>query len=253
MTSSPVAEHSGVRGGPHPALRGAAGLLGGFFDGLARLRHGKPIHTVGSVHPIRIRRYGSRRRRGVPWLDTPGVETGVGRISRAVGLPAPLPDVFGLALRFTGAGDTRHDLLLSTTGFGRGTRHLLLPRRDPARSTYTTLLPYHGGAEGLLLMARPLRRATGTDDRSDPADLHFVLATATLGAAWEPFGVLTVAHCGPGTVPDAPVSFDPVRHPLPGLWLPEPLATLRAVTYAAARRGRHADPAELCTARSPRG
>jgi hypothetical protein len=240
-----------ARPGPGPLTRSTARLLGGAFSGLARLRHGKPIHTLGSVHRIRIERRGSRRRWGVPWLDEPGVATGVGRFSRAVGLPSPLPDVFGLALRFTGAGGTHHDLLLSTTGFGRGTRHLLLPRRDPARSTYTTVVPYRtGGDVGVLLMARPLRRPGSAPDFTA---LRFVLAAATLGSGWEPFGLVSLWPGDPAGVPDAPVSFDPVRHPLPGLRLPEPLATLRAVSYRSARQGRGASAGELSVDRSPQG
>jgi hypothetical protein len=56
---------------------------------------------------------------GVPWLDDPGTDVGIVRFSRAAGLPAPVPDVLGLALRL-GAAGRQHDLLLATTGMRPG-------------------------------------------------------------------------------------------------------------------------------------
>ena len=50
-------------------------------------------------------------------------------MSRAAGLPDPLPDVFGVAVRWEADGRTQ-DLLLSGTGLGRLTR--ALARREAA-------------------------------------------------------------------------------------------------------------------------
>lgn len=234
-------------GPAHSLSRAVTGLAAGVFERLARYRDGKPIHTRGAVYEMTIRRYGSSRRWGVPWLDEPGEDVGVGRLSRGVGLPSWLPDVLGLAVCFTGADGGRHDLLLSTTGVGRGARHLMLPRRDPVRSAYSTLAPYRGGGqEGdqhVLLMAYPRRRVPRPENPSGtppggPAPIRFVLAAATAWTAWDRFGILTLSRPSGLASADPPVSFDPVRHPLPGLRLPDGLAALRSATYAAARRGR---------------
>jgi hypothetical protein len=46
---------------------------------------------------------------------------------------------------------------------------------------------------------------------------------------------------------DADISFDPVINPLPGLSLPEPVATIRSRAYAGARAGRGASTPALRT------
>jgi hypothetical protein len=67
---------------------------------MTRLRHGKPIHPRGVVARAVVKRMGSMHGRwGVPWLDEPGTDVGIVRLSRAAGFPAPVPDVLGLALR----------------------------------------------------------------------------------------------------------------------------------------------------------
>jgi len=66
---------------------------------------------------------------GAAWLDDAGEDDVVVRLSRAVGLPPPAPDVFGLALRVPTAGGRYGDLLFASTGLGRLTRFTLTPAR----------------------------------------------------------------------------------------------------------------------------
>lgn len=224
---------------PSPALRPVAGagalLLAQGFGLLARVRRGKPIHPRGTVLGATLRRSGTRRRWGSTWLDEPGEDTGLVRFSRSVGLPPRVPDVLGLAVRFSDAAGT-HDLLLATTGLGRATRFLLVPRLRPAESAYTCLLPYRAPVGPVVLAAVP--------EASSASHLRLRLLAAAPTGPWEPFGELEVAlgegGPGPGGMPghDAPVAFDPVLHPLPGLVLPPFLGTLREGAYAGARRGR---------------
>jgi len=205
---------------------------------LARLRRGKPIHPRGAVHDVAVHRRGARdagRPWGAPWLDEPGSHTGLVRFSRAVGLPRPLPDVLGLAVRFA-TDDGTHDLLLASTGLGRASRYLLLPRRRPDRTAYTSVMPYRTPRGPVLLAAVP---ALGAPASPGTRVLRFTLAAATPLGAWEPLGALEVTgwgECSPAE--DAPVAFDPVPHPLPGLAVPAVVAGVRAPGYAAARRGR---------------
>lgn len=213
-----------------------AGLAPGFALA-ARVRRGKPLHPRGVVLDARVHRHGARQRWGSPFLDEPGTDPAIVRFSASVGLPAPLPDVLGLALRFADDAGT-HDLLLATTGLGRIGRYLLIPRRDAAGSAYSCLMPYRAPDGTLVLIAA----VPAGGRRQRPGDPRFTLLAATPRGPWHPFADLEVAGW-PGTedggdAGDADVAFDPVRHPLPGLAVPPALAALREPSYAAARRGR---------------
>ena len=65
------------------------------------------------------------------------------RFSRGAGLPEPVPDLYGIAIKFT---DPRQDLLFATSGRGTVTRHALLPTTGLFRLPYSSVLPYrlHG-------------------------------------------------------------------------------------------------------------
>ncbi|MFB9238276.1 hypothetical protein ACFFWC_22415 [Plantactinospora siamensis] len=233
-----------------PATAAAATLLAGAFYGWARLRHGKPIHTRGSVHTARLIRHGLTAAELPAWFTRPGEVYGVARLSRGLSVPRPLPDVLGLALRFPGPAGSPSDLLLSTTGLAPFARHLMLPRRDPARVPYTTLTPYRSEHGSVLFAALPAPAAHRAG-AGGPL-LRFTLASATPMSAWQPFGSVELTPPPAGLV-DPPVAFDPVLHPLPGLWLPQPVARIRAASYRAARRGRagRLDELEAVPAGSP--
>jgi hypothetical protein len=174
-----------------------------------------------------VRRTGTARRWGSAWLDEPGEDRGLARLSRSVGLPAALPDILGLAFTFDDPDGTRHDLLLSTAGLGRVTRFVLVPRHDPARVGYTCLFPYAAPKGPVVLAATPVTPSA--------RQLVFQLLAASPGGRWQPFGRLElVARTDPE--PDLPVRFDPVLHPLPGLDYYPALRRLREPAYAAARR-----------------
>lgn len=69
------------------------------------------------------------------------------RLSRAAGLPRRLPDGLGLAVRVKQADgpDRPLDLLLTSRGRSRVTRHLPLPRADALSGPYSSLLRYGVG------------------------------------------------------------------------------------------------------------
>lgn len=223
---------------PELAGRLAAVPLGA----LARYRHGKPMHPRGAMFDGVLQRHGGHW--GVPWLDAAVRETVVIRLSRGVGLPAPCPDLLGLAVRLTSdAGPV--DLLLSTTGRGQLTRLVPVVRRDAA-ATYCSIMAYRCAAGSIRLAA-----FTADDGRpSDPEPLArsvareglaFTLAAARGLGPWQPFGRLTLT--APVAPLDPDVRFDAVRHPPHGLVPDGPMARFRAPAYAAARAGRdHAPP-----------
>ena len=201
------------------ALRAATGAI-------ATLRPAdKPLHPAGAVTTGVLRRLGPDVGSGAAWLDEPGEDEVLVRQSRAVGLPAPAPDIFGLALRVPVPGDGYGDLLFATTGRGRVTRFVLTAGRTPYSRPMTTLLPYRTPAGPVLLSAEHHGERTLT------------LAWATGRGDWTTFATLQLpAH--PTRADDEPVSFDPVRHPLPGLEVYDWVRRLREPSYLTARRSR---------------
>lgn len=213
MTSSVLTAASDVAGRALSALTG----------GIARLRTAdKPLHPLGTNYAGRLVRTGSDTPIGVPWLDLPGEQDVLVRISHAIGLPGPLPDFNGLAVRIR-KGQTRYaDLLLASTGWDRFTRHLLVPAfRD--HQPLTTLLPYRSPIGPIVIGARPV------DVRG------YELFWAPVGKAWRPFGQITLDEV---LTEEDEVSFDPILNPLPGLQQYPWVEHLRERSYATARRRR---------------
>ena len=77
----------------------------------------KPLHPEGVIVTGALERRGSAVSSGSAWLDEPGRDEVVVRVSRAIGLPDAVPDIHGLAVRVptpAGVGD----LLFASTGWG---------------------------------------------------------------------------------------------------------------------------------------
>lgn len=88
---------------------------------------------------------------GAAVLDRPAVHEGVVRVSRGAGLPQPLPDVEGLALRLPGLGvdGAPLDLLINSAWRYAFAPSVLAP-------TWSALLPHRTGTGRLVLLgARP--------------------------------------------------------------------------------------------------
>jgi hypothetical protein len=159
--------------------------------------------------------------------------------------------------------------MLATAFPGRATRHVLALRRG-LRAPLTCVLPYRTQSGRTVMIGVPERSAELPTRRDELAahlarhQLPLTLAVAVDGHGWRPFGTLTVGGAVLGTGDgrnderdhdreghrdasnrDADISFEPVLNPLPGLALPEPLATIRSRAYAGARAGREADPATV--------
>ena len=184
----------------------------------------KPLHPRGSVLTGTLRRFGDEARTGAKWLDGSGTANVMVRQSRAVGLPSPLPDIFGLALRVPADGG-HSDILFASTGLGGLTRFVLTPARVPSARPMTTLLPYRTPIGPVMLCA----------DYRDEVTIG--LGWATPSGAWHPFAELCLQSEGVVHA-DAPVSFDPVHNLPPGLESYEWVRRLREPAYAAARRSR---------------
>lgn len=162
---------------------------------------------------------------GIPLLSERATHPAVVRLSRAIGFPAPLPDILGLAFRVeTGP----QDFLLVSSGRPPGLRHLLLPTRGRFRdSTYSSILPYRvGGDDVRLVGALP----TGP--------LEFDIALARLDGAWEPFARLRLRAALADEETER-LELNP-WNTVPGLKPVGPLNGLRRSSYAGSQQGRSA-------------
>ena len=157
----------------------------GAFRLASRLRGERAVHARGRTFTGRVRVPGGAGT-GASLLDEAGDHEALVRLSRSVGLPSSLPDVFGLALRLLdAAGPGRHvDLLLDSTLPAPLLRRLPCPGLRPTAQSYGSLLPYDVGGTRVLLGARATadtRRATADvralEDLPEHLELDLLLAT----------------------------------------------------------------------------
>lgn len=218
-----------------PRTARATGLALGAVVAAVRRWRPRPLHPTGTVLAGTLR-LDAGDAPGATALGAPVTHPVTVRVSRAAGLPTPLPDVFGLAVHWT-VDDRPQDLLLSATGLGRVTRFLLAPRFRPLAGGFGTVMPFQDlDGRPVLLAAAPAgtrprgRRGTGT---TALVGTDLVLLSARPGERWRRLGTL---HCGAAIAGDAP-RVDPVRH-VPGSLGTYPwAAALRAPAYRAARTG----------------
>jgi hypothetical protein len=138
------------------------------------LRGARVFHPHGATRTCRLH-VGGGGQWGSALLDQPATHDGVVRLSRGAGLPRPLPDVEGLALRLPGLGldGSPLDLLINSAW-----RFVFAP--SVAAATWSSVLPYRSGTGRLLLLG------------ARPADGGFTLLAAPLLGSWRPWGALTL-------------------------------------------------------------
>ncbi len=185
--------------------------LGTVFGVVAAVRRARPLHAGGTVVAasltIEPAAEPAAEISGVPLLDEPGEYSCLVRESRAAGVPAPAPDVAGMALRITiteAQSQRPADLLFASTGTGSLSRYRLSLRRGTADGPMTTLLPMAASTGPLVLALLP----DGTDTRR--------LAWAHLRGNWHECGTLRILR---EQVPaqEQEQRFDGIANPLPGL------------------------------------
>lgn len=126
-------------------------------EAVSLVRGERLIHSRGTTRTGRLHVHGAGA--GAALLRTPASYDVVVRLSRSLGLPRPLPDVLGIAVRVLDCyGEGRHqDLLLDTGAAPRVLRRLPLPRRSRS-AMHSSLLAYDAAGERLLLGAREVGR-----------------------------------------------------------------------------------------------
>ena len=179
------------------------------------VRGARVFHPHGATRTCRLE-VGGAQQWGASLLDAPAVHEGLVRVSRGAGLPAPLPDVDGLALRLPGLGrqGAPLDLLVNSAW-----RYAFVP--SVVSRTWSSVLPYTtGSGRRVLLGARPT------------SDGFTMLVAPPLGA-WLEWGELTLGE---------PVDGEDLRfRPTLGADDLEPVAlfrTLRQWAYDASQAGR---------------
>jgi hypothetical protein len=139
-----------------------AAATGAFWGAVSRLRGGmRSLHPIGDGYSARfVVQEGGRTPflHGVPLFDTPGTREAIVRFSRGAGLPEPLPDILGIAVRVLDAhGPGAHqDFLLVTSSGAPVAHHALLPARSFFDRTFSSILAYSIGGSLRLVGARGL-------------------------------------------------------------------------------------------------
>ena len=209
------------------AVAGAApgAVLAAVFGAVALVRRTKPLHPQGQVGEGTLEVTFPQPELGVPLLAEDGRHRCTVRWSRAIGLPHPLPDFEGFAIRFD---DPTADLLFASTGTGAVSRYVLLPRLAGSHGPQTTLLPVASADGAVTFRVTPLVQTAPTD----APPVRFELSVARPGSGWTTVGMLDVKWG-----PDRPMRFDPVENPLPGTEQYPVVRVLREPSYFMARRG----------------
>jgi hypothetical protein len=221
------------------------------------LRDERVFHPQGVAHRVTVEIRStsedpSRSPLGVPLLDEPGSYDGVVRFSRGGGLPEPLPDVLGVAVRILDAhGPGRHQDVLAGSSlelpFGR---QLLVPSIDFAGgpwpgTTLSSVLPYRIGVLGTGFLGATIRSADGRHlthlreltEAVAADDLRFELRYATRFGAWYTFADVRVGNQLPPDESEA-LSFNVDDNTGGGLEPRGWLQALRRHAYAASQAAR---------------
>jgi hypothetical protein len=217
------------------------------FYALARLRSRRSLHPAGAgyhgwlevptEHPARP---------GVPLLRAGSAHPALIRFSRGAGLPEPLPDALGVAIKLPDAygPGADQDLLLTSSTDRPLLRRLLFPARSFVRGAFSTALPYELGSERVVLLLVPVLPPAGRFTGGALAELRaatddglgFELRTAgTLGRS-QPLATVTL---GPSlsTEQTETLRFNPWTTG-PGIRPSGWLNLLRDAAYRASQHGR---------------
>jgi hypothetical protein len=222
----------------------AAAIAIGLGVRVARSRHRRLLHPDGRSFTGELHIWGTGAPIGSALVDRPGRHPVTVRLSKGVGTRPGRPDVLGLAIRVHTA-DGPADLLLSTAGTGRFSRHVPVPRREFG-TWYGSITPYRTGGH------RKVYLGAGPDPDGVPLGrtLESVCAAAGSGTArlvlhvrhdgvTAPFGRVEFGARLPGAA-DAALAFDAVRHSPADLRPSGALHGARALTYPLSQRWRHA-------------
>jgi hypothetical protein len=169
---------------PTSPMAQAAGLsLGAVLGVIAGLRGGKAVHPRGVVYEARLSVTGAGAAPpAATLLSRPGEHRALARFSRSVGLPRPIPDLLGLAIRVLDAhGPGEHqDFLLVSSADRPVLHHIFLPASDVQQRPYTSALPYQASGEHFLVGALPDHRSPRPNGDNEFERLELAAGTGQL-------------------------------------------------------------------------
>ncbi|WP_250006943.1 hypothetical protein [Actinoplanes sp. M2I2] len=198
-------------------------------------RHQRFLHPDGRSFTGELIVWGSGRKEGADLLDRPGRHPAVVRISKGVGTRGERADIRGVAVRV--AGERPLDLLMSTSGEGRFTRHLPAPRRT-FDTFYGSIVAYRTGSERKIYLG-----ARADEETPLGRDLAGLSGGAlVLYADDRAFGRVTFGKQLPSRT-DEELAFDPVRNTTPDLHPTGTIHFTRALAYRVSQRWRGVRPA----------
>lgn len=228
----------------------------------ARSRHRRSLHPAGRSFTGELEVWGTPAPAGADLIDLPGRHRVTVRLSKGAGTRGSLPDVLGVAIRVHdpvrehdsvrqhdadrehGAGREHdasgpgRDILLSTSGRGRLTRHLPVPRRS-FDTVYGSITAYRNrdGAD-VYLSAGPDRNGAALgrtlDSVSAAAESDRDAGLLLYAGGARPFGRVRLGPELPAQT-DAGLAFDPVRNAPADLRPTGLLNASRAVAYRASQ------------------
>lgn len=196
--------------------------LATIFGTLARVRRDRPIHTRGVTGSGTARMHGH----GLALSGEPTTDVVV-RFSRGAGLPARLPDINGLAIRFV-TDDGDRDLLLATAGPGR-LRRILTPAIDFATSRYSTIASYQLQGRPCVITAELVGDHVSLDELAIPLTRLLHLTAHRDGRSHH----LGTIELGP-VIDGSTIRYDPSATG-PALTPLGPINALRPSAYAASQ------------------
>lgn len=162
-----------------------ARLLAAAFRLLAFLRGGRALHPVGVGYAARLEIVPAARRFAGVALLAPGARyDAVVRFSRGAGLPEPLPDALGVAVRLPDAyGPGRdQDFLVTSSADLPLVRRLVFPGRSFLGRSFSSALPYRVAGRQVVTV---LRGRPGPWPRTGRALADLAAAAASGGLAYE--------------------------------------------------------------------
>jgi hypothetical protein len=189
------------------AAAAAAPAVAAGFSLLAGVRRRRSLHPTGTGYRAWLRVDAGRP--DVPLFRSGAAQPALVRFSRAAGLPEPLPDALGLALKLPDAHGpgTDQDLLLTSSIDRPLLRRLLFPTTSFVCRAFSSALPYELGDRRVVLLLVPVLRDGGRPsdgvvrrrggalaelDAAISAGLRFQLRTAgSLGPSL-PLATLTI-------------------------------------------------------------
>ena len=175
------------------AAAAAGPVVAAGFYALAALRRKRSLHPTGVGYQgwLRVPKEGPPRS-GVPLFQAGATHQAILRFSRGAGLPDPLPDALGVAIKLPNAHrpGVDQDLLLTSSTDRPLLRRLLFPARSFVRGAFSTALPYELGSERVVLLLVPgpagVGRSAGEADyRPVEGALAELRAAATNGLEFE--------------------------------------------------------------------